>query len=74
MRSINNGGLDCVVIGYNEIPYLIGRGIYLSKFNDFMVLANKLLSLDIADAPERQNSAMGQERLQSMINIAAEWR
>jgi p-methyltransferase len=56
------------------IPYLIGRGIYLSKFNDFMVLANKLLSLDIADAPERQKSAMRQEHLQSMINIAAEWR
>lgn len=56
------------------IPYLIGRGIYLSKFNDFMALANKLLSLDVADAPERQKSAMRQEHLQSMINIAAEWR
>jgi p-methyltransferase len=56
------------------IPYLMGRGVSLSTFKEFMVSANKLLSLDIAYVPEHQKRSLQQEHIQTMINVAKAWQ
>jgi len=55
------------------IPYLIGRGISVDKFKDFMTLANKLLAMEIAFVPASQKSAKQRQLLQSMANTIKKW-
>ena len=51
------------------IPYLLGRGISLEQFREFMFHANKLLALEIAYVPQQEKSASQKEYLQSMTEI-----
>jgi p-methyltransferase len=55
------------------IPYMLGKGISLGQFGDYMTLANKLLSLEIACLPDRQKNSLQQEYLQSMVNTVKTW-
>src|SRR5437868_11846857 len=36
------------------VPYLIGKGISLDRFKEFMTQANRLLALEIASVDERE--------------------
>jgi p-methyltransferase len=53
------------------IPYLIGKGISLDRFKDFMTLAHKMLRLEIAAVPGQQKNLMQQDYLQSMLSFAS---
>jgi radical SAM PhpK family P-methyltransferase len=55
------------------IPYLLGRGISLDRFRDYMQIANKLLALEIAYVPRDQKAAMQQDHLSELINTVRGW-
>lgn len=55
------------------IPYLIGKGISLESFKDFMKQAQNLLTLEIACVPGAEKSALQQKHLQQMIEGAKVW-
>ncbi|MEA2172933.1 MAG: anaerobic magnesium-protoporphyrin monomethyl ester cyclase, partial [Blastocatellia bacterium] len=56
------------------IPYLMGRGISLDQFREFMVQAHKLLSLEIAFVPEQQKQSLRQQSLQNILALARNWK
>jgi len=56
------------------IPYLMGRGISADRFKEFMTLADRLLSTEIASVPEGQKQAMQQQDLRSMVNAVKNWK
>lgn len=49
------------------IPYLLGKGISIERFKEFMAYAQKLLAMEIAYVPESQKAAKQQEYLQRMV-------
>jgi p-methyltransferase len=49
------------------VPYLLGKGISLSRFKEFMALAHKLLALEIAYVPAKQKQLKQQEYFQQMV-------
>jgi radical SAM PhpK family P-methyltransferase len=55
------------------IPYLMGKGITLERFKEFMAAAHKMLTLEIAFVPEYQKHTMQQEHLRSMRKMAEHW-
>jgi radical SAM PhpK family P-methyltransferase len=55
------------------IPYLLGKGIPLGKFKQFMSEAHNLLTLEIASIPEEQKRAHQQKHLQNMVAGAKGW-
>jgi radical SAM PhpK family P-methyltransferase len=56
------------------IPYLFGRGISVQQFKEFMMLADKLLALEIAFVPAPEKKVRQQEYLQTIINNVKSWR
>jgi radical SAM PhpK family P-methyltransferase len=56
------------------IPYLMGMGISLDQFREFMVQAHKLLSLEIAFVPEHQKQSLRQQSLQNILAMARNWK
>jgi radical SAM PhpK family P-methyltransferase len=56
------------------IPYLLGKGISLVQFRDFMTQSHKLLSLEIASVPEHEKNRMQQEYLHKLTTMARDWR
>jgi radical SAM PhpK family P-methyltransferase len=56
------------------IPYLMGMGISLDQFREFMVQAHKLLSLEIAFVPEHQKRSLRQQCLQNILAMARNWK
>jgi radical SAM PhpK family P-methyltransferase len=50
------------------IPYLLGKGISLERFKDFMTPAHKLLALNIASVSEHQKRQLQEKYVQSMVN------
>lgn len=56
------------------IPYLLGKGISLSQFREFMTQSHKLLSLEIASVPEHEKNRMQQEYLQNIRAAARNWK
>jgi p-methyltransferase len=56
------------------IPYLLGRGLSLEQFREFMTQAQKLLRLEIASVPEREKERMQQEYLHNIIASARDWK
>jgi radical SAM PhpK family P-methyltransferase len=56
------------------IPYLMGMGISLDQFREFMVQAHKLLSLEIAFVPEHQKQSLRQHSLQNILAMARNWK
>ena len=55
------------------IPYLLGKGISLSQFRDFMTHSHKLLSLEIASVPDKEKNRMQQEYLHNIGAMARNW-
>jgi radical SAM PhpK family P-methyltransferase len=55
------------------IPYLLGKGISLLSFREFMGHANKLLALGIATLSEEQRAALRREHLDGMMRVARTW-
>lgn len=55
------------------IPYLIGKGISLEQFRDFMSQAHNMLTLEIASVPEQQKRSQQQKYLQNMVAGAKGW-
>jgi radical SAM PhpK family P-methyltransferase len=55
------------------IPYLLGKGITLEQFKQFMSEAHHLLTLEIASLPEEQKRSLQQKHLESMIAGAKAW-
>jgi radical SAM PhpK family P-methyltransferase len=55
------------------IPYLLGRGIPLDGFKEFMLAANRLLALEIAQVPEVEKTSRQEEALDSIVTAAAKW-
>jgi radical SAM PhpK family P-methyltransferase len=56
------------------IPYLLGKGVSLASFKEFMHGANKALALEIAAVPERQKRALQKQYLQETVQAARQWR
>ena len=55
------------------IPYLIGKGITLDQFRDFMRQAHNLLTLEKASLPEQQKRSHQRKYLESMVAGAKSW-
>ena len=55
------------------IPYLIGKGISLGQFKEFMRDAHNLLTLEIASVPEEQKRSRQQKYLEHMVTGARNW-
>lgn len=55
------------------IPYLIGKGITLEQFRDFMRQAHNLLTLEKASLPEQQKRSHQRKYLESMVAGAKSW-
>jgi radical SAM PhpK family P-methyltransferase len=49
------------------IPYLLGKGVSLESFGNFMMPANKMLALEIARTPERDKIALQRKYKQEML-------
>jgi radical SAM PhpK family P-methyltransferase len=56
------------------IPYIMGKGVPLSSFKEFMGNANKALALEIASLPARQKETLQKQYLQGMVNAARQWQ
>jgi p-methyltransferase len=55
------------------IPYLIGKGITVEHFKDFMAAAHKMLALEIASVPANQKRLLQQQYLRSAVEKAKTW-
>lgn len=55
------------------IPYLLGRGISIADFREFMKIAHKLLSLEIALVADQPKRIMQQEYMNKLINLVKSW-
>jgi p-methyltransferase len=55
------------------IPYLLGKGVDLADFRDFMMLSQKLMALGIASIPAAERMRREQELLQEMVKVAGRW-
>ena len=55
------------------IPYLMGKGISLGQFKDFMSEAHNMLTLEIASLPEQQKRSQQRKHLDNMIAGAKSW-
>jgi p-methyltransferase len=56
------------------IPYLLGKGISLAQFKEFMAQSHKLLSLEIASVPEHEKNRMQQQHLHNIRALARSWK
>jgi radical SAM superfamily enzyme YgiQ (UPF0313 family) len=56
------------------IPYLLGRGISETYFREFMTVADRLLSTQIASVPESQKKSMQQQDLGNLVNKIKNWK
>lgn len=56
-----------------SIPYLLGRGISLVHFKEFMRVAHQLLTLEIALLGDQQKRVMQQECLNTLVGIVKGW-
>ncbi|MBV9927467.1 MAG: PhpK family radical SAM P-methyltransferase [Acidobacteria bacterium] len=55
------------------IPYLLGKGLTLPQFDDFMGVANKLLAMNVAAVTETQQQALSREHLRTLVEQARDW-
>jgi p-methyltransferase len=56
------------------IPYLMGKGVALADFREFMKLSQNLMALGIATVPAAERSRREQELMQQMVSVADRWR
>lgn len=55
------------------IPYLIGKGVKMDDFREFMCLAQKLMALGIAYLPEPDKVHKQETLLHGMVAVAKRW-
>ena len=55
------------------IPYLLGKGLSLSQFKEFMSEAHNLLTLEIASLPAEQKRSHQRKHLENMVAGAKGW-
>ena len=55
------------------IPYLMGKGVDLSDFREFMRLAQKLMALGVASVPEAEKAKLSDELVRGMTAVASRW-
>jgi radical SAM PhpK family P-methyltransferase len=55
------------------IPYLMGKGVELADFRDFMKLSQGLMALGIASVPAAERARREQELLREMVKVAGGW-
>lgn len=55
------------------VPYLLGKGISLGQFKQFMSEAHNLLTLEIASVPEEQKRSRQQRHLENLVAGARHW-
>jgi p-methyltransferase len=55
------------------LPYLVGKGVDLTDFRDFMKLSQSLMALGIATVPMAERARCEQELLQQIVSVAARW-
>jgi p-methyltransferase len=55
------------------IPYLLGKGLSLAEFKEFMSEAHNLLTLEIASLPEEQKDSRQKKHLENMVAGARRW-
>ena len=53
------------------IPYLIGKGISLEQFREFMKLADRLLTMEIASVRSDEKEQAQQKRLHDLVKVFA---
>ena len=53
--------------------YLLGRGISMANFKEFMKVAHKLLSLEIALVADQPKRIMQQEYMNNLVNLVKSW-
>lgn len=56
------------------IPYLMGKGVGLADFREFMKLSQGLMALGIATVPAAERSRREQDLVQQMVSVADRWR
>ena len=55
------------------IPYVLGKGVSLASFKEFMTHGNRLLSLGVAAIPEEQRAALRRDSLDGLTRVARTW-
>lgn len=55
------------------VPYLLGKGISLGQFKQFMSEAHSMLTLEIASLPEAQKRSRQEKHLENMVAGAKGW-
>jgi p-methyltransferase len=53
------------------IPYLTGKGISLERFREFMTLADRLLTMEIASVPPQEKEEAQGQHLQNLVKVLA---
>jgi p-methyltransferase len=56
------------------IPYMLGKGLTLDQFGEFMDGANQLLRLNVASVPEQQRIPVQQSTLSRLVELAKDWQ
>ena len=56
------------------IPYLMGKGISLDRFREFMTSAHRLLTLEIDSIPSQQKTMLQRDYFQSLVHSARTWK
>jgi p-methyltransferase len=56
------------------IPYLLGKGLTFTQFEEFMSLAHKMLALEIAAVGGEQKKSLQHKCLDAMVSQARTWR
>lgn len=55
------------------IPYLMGKGISLDRFREFMTSAHRMLTLEIDSIPSQQKTMLQRDYFQSLVHAARTW-
>ena len=56
------------------IPYLMGKGMTLDRFGDFMMHANRMLRLEIAPVPEAEKQRLSYASERGLVEALRGWR
>ena len=55
------------------IPYLMGKGVDVEDFRDFMKLSQSLMALGVASVPVAERARREQELVEHMVKVAGRW-
>lgn len=55
------------------LPYLVGKGVDMADFREFMQYAQELMALNVAAVPEREKLQRHDALLDDMVEVARRW-